>query len=141
MSVRSEVRFSSRFPVDYVAGQDGGPDVAAGRNIASALKTALESCGYRVSDPMSGGDNGWELDIWRGGKRLWLQVSVLDAEECYIMAQNMTFFLWPDAKLFREFLSDLHRVLQADARFSRIGWLARGGIDRGDAPAAAPFDD
>jgi hypothetical protein len=36
------------------------------------------------------------LDIWRGRKRLWLQISVLDAEVNYLMAKNMTFFLWPD---------------------------------------------
>lgn len=139
--MRPEVRFRSGFPNDYAAGGGDIPDVQAGHNIAEALKVALESLDYRVDGPINGGDNGWELDIWHGRKRLWLQVSVLDPDECYLMAENMTSWLWRDAKLFRAFLLDLNRVLQADTRFSHVGWLPPGGIDRGAPPAAAPFDD
>lgn len=53
----------------------------------------------------------------------------------------MAFFLWPDLKLYRTFLADLHGVLSADSRFTRIQWFPRGGADRGVAPAAGPFDD
>jgi hypothetical protein len=138
---RPEIRFRSGFPNDYSAGGGDIPDVQAGCNIAEALKAALEQLKYRVSGPVNGGDNGWELDIWRDRKRLWLQISVLDVDECYLMAENMTSWLWPDLKLFREFLLDLQRILQADSRFSRVEWLPRGGIDRGASPAAGPFDD
>ena len=65
-------------------------------------------------------EHGCELDIWHGRKRLWLQISLGDADVNYLMAENMTFFLWRDVKLFRAFLADLQDVLQADHRFSRI---------------------
>lgn len=139
--MRPEVCFRSGFPNDYAAGGGDIPDVQGGHNIAEALKVALEGLDYRVEGPINSGDNGWELDIWRGRKRLWLQISVLDPDECYLMAENMTSWPWRDAKLFRAFLLDLNRILQADARFSHVGWLPPGGIDRRAPPAAAPFDD
>ncbi len=43
-------------------------------------------------------------------------------------------------KLFREFLSDLRAIMEADDRFSRTGWFPKGGIARDAAPAAGPFD-
>ncbi|MET0274682.1 MAG: hypothetical protein ABW360_16975 [Phenylobacterium sp.] len=140
MVIRPEVRFSSGFPNDYVMGDGEDPDVQAGANVAEALKMALEQLNYRVAGPINAGDNGWELDIWRGRKRLWLQISVLDADECYLAAENMTSWLWPDVTLFRSFLSDLHSILKADSRFSRVGWLPKGGIHRGAAPRDRPFD-
>ncbi|MBJ7409221.1 MAG: hypothetical protein JHD15_02495 [Phenylobacterium sp.] len=139
MILRPEIQFSSAFPDDSVEGET---DLVQwpGRNIAEVIKAGLEARGYRVSEPIHAHEHGWELDIWRGRKRLWLQVSVLDAEVNYLMAENMTFFLWRDANLFRTFLSDLQSVLEADDRFSRVGWFAKGGIDRDEAPAAGPFD-
>lgn len=140
MTVRPEIRFSSAFPDDTIYDAAGFAEVQPGRNIAQALKVALEQREYRVSDPINGGDHGWELDIWRGGKRLWLQITAFDADESYLHAENMTFWLWPDVNLFRTFLSDLQRILLADSRFSRVGWLPKGGIYRDLAPAAGPFD-
>jgi hypothetical protein len=43
-------------------------------------------------------------------------------------------------KLFRSFLADLQGVLEADDRFSQIRWFPKGGLGRGVAPAAGPFD-
>ncbi|MBL8553967.1 MAG: hypothetical protein JNL41_06785 [Phenylobacterium sp.] len=139
MTMRPEIRFSSAFPDDSV--EDEGDFVQwPGRNVADALKHALEEKGYRVSDPVDAQHVGWELDIWRGRKRLWLQISLGDTDENYLIAQNMTFFLWPDAELFRSFLSDLQGILEADDRFSRIRWFPKGGRDRDVAGASGPFD-
>lgn len=139
MILRPEIQFSSAFPDDSIEDEI---DLVQwpGRNIAEVIRTGLKARGYRVSEPIHAHEHGWELDIWRGRKRFWLQISVLDAEVNYLMAENMTFFLWRDANLFRTFLSDLQSVLEADDRFSRIGWFAKGGIDRNAAPAAGPFD-
>lgn len=138
MSIRPEVEFSSSFPDDSISDEIDFIQWP-GRNIAEALKGGLERVGYRVSEPIHADEHGWELDIWRGDKRLWLQISVLDAEVNYLSAKNMTFFLWPDVKLFRTFLADLQCVLEADSRFSRIGWLPKGGIASGARPTAGPF--
>ena len=86
-------------------------------------------------------EHGCELNIWHGRKRLWLQISLGDADVNYLMAENMTFFLWRDVKLFRAFLADLQDVLQADHRFSRIRWFRKGGIGADTASATGPFDD
>ena len=139
MSLRSEIEFRSGFPDDTVEDDE---DIVQwpGLNIAAALKMPLEQLGYRVSEPIHAHEHGWELDIWRGRKRLWLQISVIEADECYLMAENRTFWLWPDVRVFRDFLSDLQRILEADGRFSRIGWFPRGGSGRNMAPAAGPFD-
>jgi len=141
VTYRSDVQFRSGFPDDAVYDTGDGCDVQAGRNIAEALKAALEQVDYRVSDPIDGGDHGWELDVWRGRKRLWIQISVLDAGECYLVTDNKTFWLLPDFKVYRAFLLDLQRILEADGRFSVVGWFSSGGIARGSAPAVGPFDD
>lgn len=62
MTLRQNVQFRSGFPDDA----DYDLDVQPGRNIADALKAALSRRGYRVSEPINGGDHGWELDVWRG---------------------------------------------------------------------------
>jgi hypothetical protein len=140
VTLRPEIEFSSAFPDDSVFVDEVGYVQWPGRNIAEALKIALEARGYRVSEPIHAHEQGWELDIWRGRKRLWLQISVLEAALNYLMAENMTSWLWPDLKLFRAFLSDLQAILEADNRFSRIGWFPKGGIDRRLTPATGPFD-
>ncbi len=137
MTLRSEITFSSDFPDDAIYDDDQCVEVQPGRNIAEALKAALEPLDYRVSEPIDGGDHGWELDIWRGRKRLWLQISLID--DCIIIAKPVG--LWPDMKLFRAFLSDLQRILEADSRVNRIGWYPKGGIAGDAAPATRPFDD
>jgi hypothetical protein len=135
VTVRQNVQFRSGFPDDA----DYDLDVQPGRNIAGALKAALSRRGYRVSEPINGGDHGWELDIWRGRKRVWLQISVLAADECYLMTENMTFWLWPDVELFRAFLRDLQGVLAEDSRFRVTGWFSKGASVSGTELAEAPL--
>jgi hypothetical protein len=139
VTLRTDVQFRSGFPDDTV-GDDHGVDVWPGRNITEALKVALERFGYQVSEPICAEHSGWELDISRGRERLWLQVSVLDAGECYLMTENVTFRIWPDMKPFRMFLTDLQRILEEDGRFGVIGWFPKGGSVGTMEPADAPFD-
>ena len=138
--LRPEIVFSSAFPDDSIEDEDGFVQWP-GRNVAETLKVALEGRGYRVSDPVHMHEKGWELDIWRGRRRFWIRVSMGDVEANYLTAENMAFFLWPDAKLFRAFLADLRDVLEADHRFSRIRWFPKGGINANTPPEAGPFDD
>ncbi len=135
MTVRQNVRFRSGFPDDG----DDDVDVQPGRNIAEALKTALEQRFYRVSEPINGGDHGWELDVWRGRKRLWIQISVLAADECYLLTENMTFWMWPDVELFREFLTDLQSILAENSRLWVTGWFSKGTSVSAMELADAPF--
>ncbi|HEY0650067.1 hypothetical protein [Phenylobacterium sp.] len=139
MTWRTEIRFRSAFP-DDAAYEGDVVDVQPGNNIAETLKAALEELDYRVSDPIDGGDHGWELDIWQGRQRIWLQISVLDAEECYLITNFKTFWLWSKWDVFRTFLRDLQRILEADSRFRRIGWFQSGGSAGARKPAAGPFD-
>lgn len=138
MSWRQEVRFRSGFPDDSVDSDE--VELKAGRNIAEALKAALQPLGYRVSDPIGAGENGWELDIWSARKRFWLQISVLPPDRCYLMMRNMASWMSPGWDLYRTFQADLNRILQADSRVTKVGWLKDGGLDRGSKGAAGPFD-
>lgn len=137
MKVRANVHFQSRFPDDSVE-DDEELVVWPGRNISEVLKAALERLGYRVSEPIHAPEQGWELDIWQGRRRLWLQVSVLDASECYLSAENMTFWLWRDRGL-RTFLADLEGILKDDDRFVVDGWFSRG--DSSSVLFPRPYDD
>lgn len=139
MSLLSNVRFSSGFPDDAVYDADEICEEQGGRNIAEALKTALERLNYRVSDLIDGGDHGWELDIWSGRQRLWLQVSVIDTDENYLAAEP--FWLLPNMKVFRKFLEDLQQILEADHRFSRIGWFKTGASTQNITLARGPFEN
>jgi hypothetical protein len=138
--LRPEIQFSSAFPDDSIEDEEDFVQWP-GRNVAEALKVALERKGYRVSDPVDMREKGWELDIWRERGRFWLRVSMIEVEVNYLMAENMAFFLWPGVKRYRTFLADLQSVLNADGRFTRIQWFPKGGIRRDAAPAANPFDD
>ncbi len=140
MTLRPEIQFSHTFPDDAIEDEDDFVQWP-GRNVAEALKGALQAKGYRVSEPVDAQHVGWDLDIWQGRKRLGLQISLGDADVNYLIARNMTFFLWPDVKLFRAFLADLQDILGADHRFGRIRWFPKGGISADVAPAAVPFDD
>lgn len=140
MRLRPEIQFCSGFPDDSVE-DDTDFVVWPGRNIAEALKAGLEQKGYRVSEPIDAQEHGWELDIWRGQKRLWAQVSVIDSEENYLITQNMTFFLWPDRKLFRQFLLDLQEVIQAEPRFREVKWFEKAGISANSPPGDGPVAD
>lgn len=139
MTLRSDVQFRSGFPDDTVE-DDHGIIVWPGRNITETLKAALERLDYRVSEPICAEHAGWELDIWRGRKSLWLRINIVDADECYLMTKCSSSWLWPEMKLFRMFLTDLQRILEEDSRFSVIGWFPTGGSAPAMEPAEAPFD-
>ena len=139
MTLRPDVQFRSGFPDDTV---DDGDDIVAwpGGNIAEALKAALERLGYQVSEPICMQHAGWELDICRQRKNFSVRTNVIDADECYLMADSNKAWFWPDVKGFRMFLADLQRVLEEDSRFGVIGWFPRGGSVGATEPADTPFD-
>lgn len=139
MTWRQEVRFKSGFPDDAPDTDDD--DLQAGRNVAEALKAALEPLGYRVSEPIGAGHLGWELEIWRERKRFWLGISVIPRADGYMTMRNMTFWLWPGWDLYRAFQRDLQGILQADERFGKVRWYPDGGIAGRKKAAAGPFDD
>jgi hypothetical protein len=139
VTLRTDVQFRSGFPDDAVWDDDDGRTVWPGRNVTEALKVALERLDYRVSEPICLEHAGWELDIWRERKSFCLRVSVLDADECYLMSRNSSAWLWPDMKPFRKVLSDLKRILDEDGRFDVVGWFPRGGSASSMKPTDAPF--
>jgi hypothetical protein len=118
-----------------VEGEDG-PVEWPGRNIAEALKAALERLGYGVSEPMSAEHAGWELDISRQRKRLWIQFNVISADLCYLIASRSN-CPWPDMKIF---LTELQEILENDTRFDVVGWLPEGDPDWPTAPWRTPFE-
>jgi hypothetical protein len=52
----------------------------------------------------------------------------------------MTFWLGLGQPVFWAFLSDLQKILEADDRFSNIGWFPKNGISRRLMPASGPLD-
>lgn len=140
MKIRPVIKFRSGFPDDMIMADDDEIAHFPGRNIAETLKMQFESLGYKVSAPIEAFELGWELDIQRSNKRLSLRVSLIDDDENYLFADQARAWLWPDTKLFRAFLSDLQSILQADGRFSVIGWYAQGSDTFGEAAASGPFD-
>jgi hypothetical protein len=138
VTLRTDVLFRSGFPDDTVEEDD---DIVAwpGRNIMEALKAALELLGYDVSEPVSLEHAGWELDISRERKALWLRVNVAGAEESYLMAGSSTSWFSSDKKPLLMLLADLQRVLEADARFGGAGWFPRDRFDV--TPASGPFEE
>lgn len=139
MTLRPDVQFRSGFPDDAVEGDD---DIVVwpGRNIAEALKGALEPLGYRVSAPICAEHAGWELDIWRERKSLWLRINVVDVDECYLMTKSSSSWLWPEKSLFRTFLADLQHILEEDGRFKVVGWLPTGASAGTITPWRSPFE-
>ena len=127
MTVRRDVQFRSGFADDTVEDEDDTV-VWAGRNITEALKAALERLGYTVSEPISAEHAGWELDLWHQRKGFSLRVNVIDASECYLMADSSISWLLPDTKPLRMLLADLQRILEEDGRFEVVGWIPRGGL-------------
>jgi len=119
MSRGATIEFQSTFPDDSI--EDDTDFVQwPGRNVAEVLKAGLEARGYEVSDPIDAKDSGWELDISRNKRRLWIGISLIMPEENYLSAEDVTFSLWPDQKPFIAFLADLRAVVEADGRFSRV---------------------
>lgn len=139
MTFRPDVQFRSGFPDDALE-DDHGIVVWPGRNIAGALKASLERLGYGVSEPVCAEHAGWELDIRRGRKGLWLRINVVAADECYLMSKSSSSWLWPEMRVFRVFLTDLQHILEADSRFDIIGWFPTGGSALTMEPAGTPFD-
>lgn len=139
MTLRSNVQFCSGFPDDTLADDD---DIVVwpGRNIMEALRAALERFGYRVSEPICAEHAGWELDVWRGRKALWLGINVVDTDECYLTAKSSSSWLWPEKSLFRTFLADLQHILEEDSRFKVVGWLPTGVSAGTVTPWRSPFE-
>lgn len=119
MSRSAEIEFHSAFPDDSIEDEAGFVQWP-GRNVVEVLKAGLEARGYEVSDPIDAQESGWELDISRNKKRLWLRVSLIEPEENYLSAQDVTVSLWPDRKVFGAYLADLKAIVEAEARFSRV---------------------
>ena len=139
MTIRPHLKMHADFPDDCVE-DDEDIILFPGRNIAEALRDALGARGYRVSEPMHAGEHGWELEAYQDRLRRWIQITQL-GDECIVMTRNMASWLRPDLPAFRRFLSDLQAVLEADPRFSRIGWLTKDFSYTDAPPAAGPFDD
>lgn len=136
--LRPVVQFRSSFPDDAAYDADDVVQAPGGRNIAEALKVALEQSDYRVAGPLDAGDHGWALDIWSGRQRMSLQVTVIDADENYLVAEPCGF--WPNRNLFQKLLADLKVILDADVRFKQVGWSPKGRAGDRTAPAAGPLD-
>lgn len=140
MTIRPNIELRADFPDDRIE-DDNDIVQFPGRNITEALRDALQALGYQVSDPIHAHEHGWELDVHRGRKRLWMQITSMgDDGECLIMTKNMTSWLRPDFDVYRVFLTDLQQVLEADARFSQIAWLTKEFWREGSTPARGPFE-
>jgi hypothetical protein len=141
VTIRPNIQMYADFPDDMI---EDDHDIVqfAGRNIAEALREAFGERGYRVSEPIEAGEHGWELDVYKGKRRFWVQITSMSEDgEVLLMTQNMASWFRPDLPTFRLFLSDLEGVLEEDPRFNRIGWLTKDWWRTDAPPSGGPFDD
>jgi hypothetical protein len=141
VTIRPNIELRADFPDDGI--EDEHDFVQwPGRNITEALRDALQALGYQVSDPIAANEHGWELDVQRGRKRMWMQVtSAGENGECIIMTEHRASWFRPNADVYRVFLTDLQQVLEADPRFSQMAWLKKEYWRDDHRPAAGPFED
>lgn len=98
-----------------------------GRGAAEAIAGILRGLGYRVEGPMEVGIRGWDLDIYVGGKRIWLEVQN-DSDEFFLQTEAMVGLFGrlfgADLSHYRQFMQRLNKALRADSRFKEINWFA-----------------
>lgn len=141
MNIRPNVELLANFPDDTVEDEHDIVEFP-GRNITEALAAALSGLGYRVSEPIYAGEHGWELDFWWERQRMWMQITRMAGDECFLMTKNMASWLRPGLPIYKVFLSDLQRILEDDDRFSSIAWVVEQyWLDNAKQAAAGPFED
>jgi hypothetical protein len=124
--------------------EDGGEETYGGRIVAEAIGHMLRDLGYRVDGPICVDDHGWDLDVFVGGRRIWVEVQG-GSDEFWLQTEAMVGLFGrlfrPDISHYREFMQRLSDGLRAHPAFTEIKWYAtRAGRSVGpplDAPPAA----
>jgi hypothetical protein len=97
-----------------------------GLNVATTVRDLLKSAGVELGDPEEHEEHGWELNGEWKGQRFWVQVTMLDPQDVYILTKHSfkgMFARWRgEQSAYPEFLRILHELLLHDGRFHEVLW-------------------
>lgn len=100
-------------------------DTYGGRRVAEAIGQMLRDLGYRVEGPICVDDHGWDLDVFVGRKRIWVEVQG-DSDEFWLQTEAMIGVLGrlfrADVSYYWEFMQRLNDGLRAHPSFTSIEW-------------------
>lgn len=129
MVIRPCAELYADFPDDQIEDEDGEIVQFGGRGVAEAIAAILQRLGYDVSPPEHQQENGWDFEVTRQGKRVWMQVS--DLGEAYLLATEYDprFSLFKKSDpIYPEMLTRLNTELRADSRFHKVWWRLRNDV-------------
>jgi hypothetical protein len=140
--VRNWATFTSDLPDDHIEDEAGEEIIQyGGKSVAEAIAEMLSRLGCVVDPPRYADEHGWELDIAKGKRRLWCQITLI---ESYLMAFEDTSFLSSLRRPHPDFLGVLTGLageLGNDARFHDVEWFVEKEVLSGVEGAKAPMDD
>jgi hypothetical protein len=127
MKLRQFADFTADFPDDAVWDGDE-PVVLGGRSVAETVASYLTGLGCDVSQPEHTPPYGWRFEAQGRMARVWVQVT--DLGDNFVLAtQDRRPFLrrifGPANPEHTKLLTELHRKLAEDHRFSGIQWWDR----------------
>ena len=138
VKLRRKAWCQTDFPNDAIEDEE---DIIqfSGRGIAAALAELLRGMGYESSEPINGGDHGWELDVTRDGQALWCQITDM-GEYCILIFDNPTWEFSKHSKpKFIQFIRDMGEALDKDDRFHGVRWYADDKDFQEDGSGGAQF--
>ena len=111
---------------DDIVEQDGEIVTYPGRNVGEAIGEILRAADYDVGPPEYMDEHGWDLNVYVGGKRIWLELQGIDPGEFVLQTEAMVGvfkrLFGADLTYYAEFLTKLSDGLEQDPRFSKVEW-------------------
>jgi hypothetical protein len=128
----------SDLPSDPIS-EDGDEDRLGALGAAEVIAEMVRGLGYRVEGPVDAGHRGWDLDVYVGQKRIWVEVQG-DSPEFWLQTEAMVGLIGrlfrADLSHYRDFMRQLSKGLREDPRFTSVRWFA-GEVGH---PVGEPLD-
>jgi hypothetical protein len=143
MKIRPWARCVSDLPSDHVEDEFQIVQLG-GKGVASTIGEILRDLGYKVSEPVSANDNGWEIYVLaaKPRRRLWCQVTFMDDHYLLFFGQNswIAEFFGKCHPAYVDALSRLAAALADDARFREIRWFTSDELYTEATGASCPVE-
>jgi hypothetical protein len=102
----------------------------------------LRGMGYVVEPPEHMDEHGWDINVYIGGRRIWLEL-VRMTNDYILQIEAMVglfsrLFRRPDLTYYAEFLTKLNDGLALDPRFESVQWFALVNHTPKGEPLAEP---
>jgi hypothetical protein len=128
LKVRSCATFTADLPDDHI---EDGPVIVqfGGKSVAEAISEILTRLGCAVDPPRYVDEDGWELDIKFGKRRLWCRVTLIDSYVVTFEDKSvMGGLLGRHDRLYVDVLTQLAKELRRDPRFHDVLWFHRDEV-------------